>query len=745
MKNSLDCLVQSIGTALVLSAALLLLSPPVHAGNVTYTYTGRPYSPTAPTFCNGTYTDTCSQLAVTGSFTVASPLAPNLSNYTFTPLQFSFTDGGGVVTLTSASTLAVSTFQVTTDGNGNIVYWTIDLQTVNSPGGCLVNKEEILTYSDQFNGLSGDASCYASNLDLPSQAFGAGQNANTPGQWTRSFSVDPQGSYIFVNTVGGGSPSEPPDEVVAPLIINLASIGLTPGALLSSTILGDFSFSCNPNIPGSCALTPGYLCGVFSSSDVILPPGTPTVPTVNRVPGAIAPNFTTVSPCVTPPSLFGNIATDIPQDFTLSNAVVTIPPAAAYLIIAVPDSYYADNADPDGSLAVQINPSAPPSSQSITQALSPTAPNTFNFGPHNFTVQYPAGTTFSDVQMTVVAAQTSELNFQGRVAGTSFANAQCIVYVGESGYCEDYQVTCTDTAGNSTSCPSVSTPTIGVKTSFDTAQNIINPGFLTTPIGTNNWTNIFDAFYLQRIDPTVQGRTKGFSEFVAVSLGATNSQGSGQFTMLAPLQQTDARIFPSGTLIPVEFQLASTSNPLESVTDATAGLTVTMVSDANGNPASKVVLEKASAFRYENGAYRYCLDTAHYAAGIYILTVYGDAFPAEQVQFLLPAPSSGAQLHTELQSIIFDSSANQYLATFSIANEGTGAANGVIVFVSALNFAFTTTPLPVSLGDLSAGSSAMLTLAYPARAGKPGSFAFLNVLEAFAGGYGGGFIPIKLP
>ena len=35
-----------------------------------------------------------------------------------------------------------------------------------------------------------------------------------------------------------------------------------------------------------------------------------------------------------------------------------------------------------------IIPSAPATSQSITQPLSPTAPNVFNFGPHNFTVQY---------------------------------------------------------------------------------------------------------------------------------------------------------------------------------------------------------------------------------------------------------------------------------------------------------------------------------------------------------------------
>src|SRR6202022_1302738 len=93
--------------------------------------------------------------------------------------------------------------------------------------------------------------------------------------------------------------------------------------------------------------------------------------------------------------------------------------------------------------------------------------------------------------------------------------------------CVDYQVTCSTLSGSAVSCPSVSTPTISVKTSFDTLQQIINPGFLTAPIGTNQWENIFTAFFLQRVDPTVKGHTSGFSEFFAVDLGATNAQGEG--------------------------------------------------------------------------------------------------------------------------------------------------------------------------------------------------------------------------
>jgi hypothetical protein len=731
-------------TVTLLLAAIMLATPtPAHAGSVTYTYAGRPYSPNAPTFCDGSYTATCSQLAVTGSFTVANPLAPNLSQYVFSPLSFSFNDGSGVFSLTSDDELGVSIFNVTTDGDGNIIYWNIVLATVSSTG-CLVNNELIGTSSSQFNGQSGDYSCYLFDQNLPTQAFGAGQNSGTPGSWSRSFSVNPQGSYIFLNTVGGGTASEPADIVVAPLIINLSSIGLTAGNIISSTAVGDYAYSCYPNTLG-CATIPALLCGLFSSSDVILPPGTPADPTINRVPGAITPNFSTVAQCITPPSLFGNVPTDISQDFVLNSALVTIPTGAQYLIVAVPDSYYADNADPDGSLAVQIALSAPPTSQLITQSLSPTGPNTFNFGPHNFTVQYPPGTSFSNVQMTALAAQISEGTFEGRVAGTPFASAQCIVYEGESGYCEDYQVSCTDTAGNSISCPSVSTPTISVKTSYDTEQGIINPGFLTAPLGTNNWSNIFESFYLQRIDPTTKGRTTGFSEFVAVALGASNSQGSGQFTMLAPLQQDDVRVFPVGTLIPVVFQLASTSEPVQPVTDATAGVTVTMVTDSNGNPTSTIVTDRPSAFRFSDGEYRYYLSTLRYLPGTYVVTVYGNAFAAQQVEFTLPASTSGVELQTTLQSLTFDSGANQYVAVLNVTNTSSVEANGVIVVLSALNLALTSSALPYSLGDIGPGTSAAVTLTYPAGAGQQGSPAALTAVEAFAGGAVPVFIPVKLP
>jgi YVTN family beta-propeller protein/probable HAF family extracellular repeat protein len=356
-----------------------------------------------------------------------------------------------------------------------------------------------------------------------------------------------------------------------------------------------------------------------------------------------------------------------------------------------------------GTVAVGAAPigvaiaSAPPTSQTITQPLSPTQPNQFNFGPHNLTVQYPPGTNFSGVNMSVTAAQTTQAGFQQRVAGTQFASAACIVYSGAGGNCVDYQVACSDMNGGAMPCPSVPAPNIDVKTSYDTLQTIINPGFLSAPTGTNQWQSVFSAFYLQRIDPTTRGRTKGFSEFFAIDKGATNAQGAGTFTFLAPLRSTDPRVFGSGVGIPVAFQLVSVTPPAKAITDAVAGITVVMVSDANGNPQSKVVLSKQNAFQFRSATNSYFLqlNTTGFAPGTYVLTVYGDAFAAQQVQFSIKnrvattcAINSSSPKFTDGQPITFT-------ARVRPVSPATGTPAGSVTFVDSgfSNFVLGTAPL----------------------------------------------------
>jgi YVTN family beta-propeller protein len=271
---------------------------------------------------------------------------------------------------------------------------------------------------------------------------------------------------------------------------------------------------------------------------------------------------------------------------------------------------------------------APPTPQQITQPLSPTMPNVFNFGTNAYQVQYPAGTNFSNIDMTVNAVQLTQAQFQLRVAGTQFANATCIVYSSAGGNCVDDEVTCSQN-GSPISCPSEAQPTIAVQTTFTTLQGIVNPGYLTTPIGENDWTNIFSGFS----DPTVKGKTSGFSEFVAVSLGANNPQGLAKFQILYPILPKN---YSEGQAIPFAIRLTSlaTGKP---ITDAEASIAVVMTADAHGNPTQKTVFSKTDAFAPDFGAngYLFTLQAGNYAAGTYTVTIYGNAFPAYQGQFIL--------------------------------------------------------------------------------------------------------------
>lgn len=100
---------------LVVAGALVSASVMAKA-DTTYTYTGTDF-----TSAYGAYTTSDS---VSGSFTLGSALGVDLSNYSFMPTSFSFTDG--VQTLTSQSPLSSNDqFEVSTDAAGMITAWNI--------------------------------------------------------------------------------------------------------------------------------------------------------------------------------------------------------------------------------------------------------------------------------------------------------------------------------------------------------------------------------------------------------------------------------------------------------------------------------------------------------------------------------------------------------------------------------------------------------------------------------------------
>lgn len=274
----------------------------------------------------------------------------------------------------------------------------------------------------------------------------------------------------------------------------------------------------------------------------------------------------------------------------------------------------------------------------VTQPLSPTALNIFNFGSNIFKVKYPPGTKFpSPVNMTVTAAPISQMAYAARVAGTPYANSLCITYDGEAGNCIDYQITCSDSAGPVT-CPTTTAAPIDVWTTYDTTQSIVNPGFLYAPLGTNRWGNKFDDFFLLKIDPTAHGHTNGFSEFVSTALGATNQEGLGEFSFNAPLRPNESRTFPTGSTIPISFHLGSTRNCGNPVTDAVASMTVLEVVNSAGKPTSITAFVGPNVFKYEDGNYVFNLSTARWSPGSYAITIYGNAFETQSTYFYLDVP-----------------------------------------------------------------------------------------------------------
>jgi hypothetical protein len=167
----------------ILWLASLILSnlAPTATAQATYTYTGQPYQ-----VCTGSYEPICSQLSVTGSFTVPQALDPNLVNYPFGPSEFSFTDGGDV-SLGSGQNLGIQTFQASTDQNGNLNAWTIQLEVINTTNYCINYNEFLETYGWPGGDQGADGSCY-----FNPQSWGDGQQP-TPawGSWQCSGDCEP--------------------------------------------------------------------------------------------------------------------------------------------------------------------------------------------------------------------------------------------------------------------------------------------------------------------------------------------------------------------------------------------------------------------------------------------------------------------------------------------------------------------------------------------------------------------------
>jgi hypothetical protein len=171
-----------------------------------------------------------------------------------------------------------------------------------------------------------------------------------------------------------------------------------------------------------------------------------------------------------------------------------------------------------------------------------------------------------------------------------------------------------------------------------------------------------------------------------------------------------------------------------------------MLTDANGNAVNTVVLEQTTAFAYQSATqnYQYSLNTSGYAAGTYGLTVFGDAFVAQQVQFTLTS-TPVINLVTTLQSLTLNTATNQYVALLSVSNAGNATANSVTIAAAGLNGTATATKLPLSIGNVVPGTSVAATVVFPASAGAPGSHGELTISETYTGGSAGSGLRVTLP
>lgn len=161
-----------------------------------------------------------------------------------------------------------------------------------------------------------------------------------------SFSLDPRASYLRTN-------NEVP---AAPLVLNLASMGLTSGDWLRIETVGAYrSIAGGPDTYRS-------LVGVFASSASLLASTAP-----HRVVGAIAAGPTVLSG----PTFVGALPIDIPEDFDCSRngwdtgIDVPIPLGATHLFLGTHESWCTDNVDLNGDFGVVV-----------TKLPTPTLPGT---------------------------------------------------------------------------------------------------------------------------------------------------------------------------------------------------------------------------------------------------------------------------------------------------------------------------------------------------------------------------------
>jgi hypothetical protein len=159
---------------------------------IVYSYTGNPFN-SFSSYYSTTYSPSDE---VTGSFSVSTPLAPNLVFAIVQPDAWSFSDGVGTISNTSGGSIndAQNGFFIYTDALGNIISWTVDVT-----GGTAGLYRDIRTDTDpDTSGGSGhDTGEIGANGN-----YSFGFSFYAPGVWTEVAPAVPEPSTWAMMLLG---------------------------------------------------------------------------------------------------------------------------------------------------------------------------------------------------------------------------------------------------------------------------------------------------------------------------------------------------------------------------------------------------------------------------------------------------------------------------------------------------------------------------------------------------------------
>src|SRR5262249_13798607 len=182
LDKALEASVRKLEAIFLLVSALVLGAPQAKADAI-YSYVGNDFTIVENHTPSGTFTTSD---PVSGSFSLASPLAVNLNDFTI-PNVLSFSFSAGPHTFTESSDLREATFNVWTDASGNIINWQIEIGT-NLSSSSIGGQRAGLITNHLSNGASRDSGEVdeCTTLTCSGVVSDFGISDFNPGIWTES-------------------------------------------------------------------------------------------------------------------------------------------------------------------------------------------------------------------------------------------------------------------------------------------------------------------------------------------------------------------------------------------------------------------------------------------------------------------------------------------------------------------------------------------------------------------------------